>query len=191
MATIAAYNSTKRGSYKYKRVFYHTFIAIFTGSLLTMFMVIVVIIEVDPWYNPQYLIPLTGMVLGNSLNGISLGFDRYLSELKNRQGEIEELLTLGATTWEANREIFRNSVRAGSIPIINQMMVVGLVTLPGLMTGQILSGIDPFEAVKYQILIMFMIANTNSVSLVIFLFFAYKKVFDKNKRLKSEIIEKI
>ena len=114
----------------------------------------------DPWRQPQYTIPLLGMILGNTLNGISLGLGRLTEELAVRRDQVELLLSLAHTRWEAARlRAVRQAVRTGMIPTINAMMVTGIVSLPGMMTGQLLSGVDPVDAVKYQIVIMFLIAS--------------------------------
>jgi putative ABC transport system permease protein len=116
------------------------------------------IIRVQPWYDPQYLIPLLGMVLGNTLSGISLGLDRFMDSLATQRDQVETLLALGATRWEAAHSQVRDAIRVGMIPTVNSMMVMGLVSLPGMMTGQILAGANPIDAVRYQIVIIFMIA---------------------------------
>ncbi|CAN0600369.1 unnamed protein product, partial [Laminaria digitata] len=122
------------------------------------------VIGVEPWYRPQYLIPLLGMLLGNSLTALSLAIDHFLEQLDLRRDEVESDLAMGATRWEAARDPMREAVRKGMIPIINAMSVVGLVSLPGMMTGQILAGADPLGAVAYHILIMFMIAASTALS---------------------------
>ena len=127
-----------------------------------------VLVGVEPWWEPRYLIPLLGMVLGNGLTGISLCLDALLESLAERRDRVEMELAHGATRWEAARTPLRDAVRRGMIPIINAMMVVGLVSLPGMMTGQILAGADPLEAVEYQIVVMFMLAAATAVGALIF-----------------------
>jgi len=121
------------------------------------------IIKVAPWYDPQYLIPIFGMVFGNSLNGICLCLDRFTEYLRSRRQEVELLISFGATRAETTRDGARQAVRTGMIPIINNMTVAGIVSLPGMMTGQIVAGVSPVQAVAYQIVIMFMIAAANAV----------------------------
>ena len=116
------------------------------------------VIGVRPWYDPQYVIPLFGMILGNSLNGISLSLDRFLDHLSARRAEVELHLAYGASRREALAAPLRAAVRTGMIPIINAMAAAGIVSLPGMMTGQILAGSPPIQAVAYQIVVMFMIA---------------------------------
>jgi len=165
--------------------------AFFTLTLcgvLTTLLVTGAIINVKPWYQPRYLVPLLGMVLGNALTGVSLCLDSLLERLDRGRAEVEADLALGATRWEAARDHVREGVRRGLIPIVNAMMVVGLVSLPGMMTGQILAGEDPFEAVKYQIVVMFMIAGGTAMACSLGALFAYRRLFTFEHRLKSDLI---
>ena len=125
------------------------------------------VIGPDPWYDPRYLIPLAGMIIGNSMNGAALAAERLASEIDERREEIESALCLGADSRNASREAVRQAFRAALIPTVNTMAAMGLVALPGMMTGQILSGTEPVTAVKYQIAIM--CAITGSVGLTSFL----------------------
>jgi putative ABC transport system permease protein len=129
------------------------------------------------------------MVLGNSLTGISLCLDTLLEALSERRAYVETELALGASRWEAVREPLAQSVRRGLIPIINSMMVVGLVSLPGMMTGQILQGADPLQAVKYQIVVMFMIAASTSLGCMTMALLVYRRLFNERHQLRSEWIK--
>jgi len=146
------------------------------------------LVRVQPWYSPHYAIPLVGMILGNTLNGIALGLDRLGSELNARRAEVESLLALGATRWEAAREPVRQAIRTGMIPIINAMMVVGIVSLPGMMTGQLLAGVDPIQAVKYQIVIMFLIASGTALGTVGVVLLSYRRLFNANHQFLHWLI---
>jgi len=157
-------------------------------GLATTLTVTTLIIGVQPWYQPRYLIPLLGMVLGNSLTGISLSLDSLLESLAERRAEVEMELSLGASRWEAARTPLREAVRRGLIPIINSMMVVGIVSLPGMMTGQILAGADPLVAVKYQVVIMFMIAAATSLGSIGMVLLVYRRLFNDKHQLRSELI---
>ena len=126
-----------------------------------------VIIRPDTWYEPRYAIPLTGIVLGNAMNAASIAGDRFVGSLKNHQIEIETHLSLGATPAQAVEKYRQEAVKAGLIPTVNAMMVVGIVTLPGIITGQLLSGADPLNAAMYQMLIMFMLAFSNLLTSVL------------------------
>ena len=117
----------------------------------------------DPWYHPRYALPLLGMVLGNTMTGISLGLDVLTTGLSRSRAVVEAQLALGATRWEAVLPITRDALRSGFMPIINAMAAVGIVSLPGMMTGQILAGVEPTQAVKYQLLVMFLIAGGTGI----------------------------
>ncbi|RLC00715.1 MAG: iron export ABC transporter permease subunit FetB, partial [Deltaproteobacteria bacterium] len=134
-------------------------ISMSVSSFSITVLALTVIINIKPWYEPRYAIPLLGMVLGNTMSGISIGLDRLTQTAYEQRAIIEARLTLGQEWKEAIENIRRESTRSGMIPIINSMTVAGLVSLPGMMTGQILAGNPPMEAVKYQILIMFLIAG--------------------------------
>jgi len=135
------------------------------------------IVRPEPWYLPQYAIPLLGMMLGNSLNGVSLGLERLGEELSGKRRQIDAYLALGATRWEAAAEPIRTAVRTGLVPITNSMMVVGIVSLPGMMTGQLLAGTAPVEAVKYQVMIMFLIATATGIGTVTVVLLAFRRLF--------------
>jgi len=146
------------------------------------------IIGVDPWYAPSYFIPLLGMVLGNGMNGISLCLDHLLESFTLRRDVVEMELALGATSWESARGPVSSAVRRGMIPIINSMMVVGIVSLPGMMTGQILAGADPLRAVKYQIVIMFMIAAGTAMGSMLIAVLSYRALYNSRHQLVSDRI---
>jgi putative ABC transport system permease protein len=175
MLTAAARAAVGRSKRSFPGAELAAFGSLVLASSVTAFSVTEVVIGIDPWYEPRYVIPLMGMLLGNGLTGISLGMDRMLSDLVAHRQAIEGRLALGATTWRAILPWTRDAIRSGMIPILNSMSVVGLVSLPGMMTGQILAGAPPQDAVAYQILIMFMIAACTAIgtmSLCILCYFA-------------------
>ncbi len=132
------------------------------------------------------------MILGNTLNGIALGMDRLGQELDSHRDAVETLLALGATRWEAARAPIQQAVRTGMIPIINSMMVVGLVSLPGMMTGQLLSGQAPMEAVKYQIVIMFLIAAGAALGTVSVVLLGYRRLFNQDHQfLAGRLLKRV
>ena len=129
------------------------------------------------------------MLLGNALTGISLGLDRLLTRLSDARSVIEAQLALGATRWEASREALRDAIRTGMTPIMNTMLVVGIVSLPGMMTGQILAGAKPADAVKYQILVLFMIAATTALGTLGAVLFGFKRLFNDRHQLLYQRIQ--
>ena len=172
----------------YRGVLAHAWLTLLISATLTTFSVTGAIIGVDPWYEPQYLIPLMGMCLGNALTGISLCLDALLESLVERRSEVELRLCLGATSWEAARPMVQQAIRRGMLPILNTMTVVGVVSLPGMMTGQILAGADPLQAVKYQIVVMFMLAATTAIGCIIMTLLMFKSLFSASHQLRAKKI---
>ncbi len=161
-------------------------LSMFVSSFSITFLALTVVIEVEPWYAPQYAIPLLGMLLGNTMTGVSLAMDRMTDQLYLRKGEVEQRLLLGQTWQHASQGIRKDCMRTGMMPIINSMAAAGLVSLPGMMTGQILGGTPPVEAVKYQILVMFLIAAGTGFGVVGAIWATGRVLFDKRHRLRLE-----
>ncbi|AEF93313.1 Conserved hypothetical protein CHP00245 [Desulfotomaculum nigrificans CO-1-SRB] len=164
------------------------FLSLLASTYLVGTIVTVLIISPTPWYSARIVIPIFGMILGNSMNGIAISLDRLYGEARSRSAEIEALLTFGATPWEAIRYSVREAIRTGMTPTINSLMVVGLVSLPGMMTGQILGGADPREAVRYQIVVMLMIAAAVAIGCLLLVGLSYKKLFNQDGALQSFIL---
>ncbi len=159
-----------------------------TGSMLissftVTFLALTIMVGVDPWYTPQYAIPLLGMLLGNTMNGVALASDRLTTEIYNHRAMVEQRLLLGQNWQEASGDIRRDCMRTGMIPIINSMAAAGVVSLPGMMTGQILGGSSPLDAVKYQILIMFLIAAGTGFGVLTAIWLISRQLFDDRQRL--------
>ncbi|MBU0551321.1 ABC transporter permease, partial [Myxococcota bacterium] len=163
MILIAAREAAGRAKRGYRGVYLNTLVALLLSGLLIAALGTGVLIGVEPFWAPRYFIPFLGMILGNSLNGVSLGLDRALALLDEGRDAVELRLALGATRWEAARPVAVEAIRVGMIPIINTMSVVGLVSIPGMMTGQILGGTPPEEAARYQILILFLITASVAI----------------------------
>jgi len=190
MTLIAGVTAVRGSGHSYPGIWLNTLVSIGASSwLITLFALFVVIRGDQPWYQPQYAIPLLGMVLGNTLNGITLGLSALTDSLIARRGEVETLLALGATRWEAAAGPIRHAVRVGMIPIINSMMIVGVVSLPGMMTGQILSGAEPLDAVMYQIVIMFLIASGTALGTVAVVISTYLRLFNTRHQYLYERID--
>ena len=123
----------------------------------------------------------TGTITKSATEAIS-------QELAGKRAQVEALLTLGATRWEAARRPIQQAVRTGMIPIINSMMVVGIVSLPGMMTGQLLAGVDPLQAVKYQIVIMFLIASGTALGTVGVVLLSYRRLFNVDHQFLYQLV---
>ena len=163
--------------------------SIFVSSFSVSFFVLLAVIQQTPWYLPQYAIPLLSMVIGNTMTAVALALDQLTTQAWQQRAVIENRLALGETAWQAISDIRRNSIRVGMIPIINAMATAGLVNLPGMMTGQILSGVSPLEAVKYQILIMFMISTAAAIGSIIAVGFGAQHIFDARQRLRADRLQ--
>ena len=149
-------------------------------------LVLATVIRIDPWYAPQYAVPLLGMMLGNTMTGIAIGMERLTSTAWRESAVIEGRLLLGQTWQEAIGEIRRESIRSALIPTLNAMAVAGIVSLPGMMTGQILAGASPMEAVKYQILIMFIISSGTGFGAILAVSAGARRLFDQRERLRLD-----
>jgi putative ABC transport system permease protein len=137
------------------RIYYpKAFFSLIAGCLSVLTLVIVGVIRLDPWYEPRYLIPIAGMIFANAMNSVSLAAERYASEQKR-----------GVSFREARNAAFGASL----LPTVNAFFAVGLVSLPGMMTGQILAGISPLIAIRYQIMVMSMVFGASGISSAIFL----------------------
>jgi putative ABC transport system permease protein len=181
MTFIAGVTAANRNERRYPGIWLNTIISVWASAwIVTAFALFAVLQGVEKWYQPQYAIPLLGMVLGNTLNGISVGLNTFTEALVTRRGQVESLLALGATRWEAARAPVQHAVRTGLIPIVNSMMVVGLVSLPGMMTGQLVSGTAPIQAVKYQIVIMFLIASATALGTVAVVLLSFLRLFNED-----------
>lgn len=161
-------------------------LSMFISSFALTVYSLIVIVGTEPWYTPQYAIPLLGMMLGNTMTGVALAMDKLTTTAWQQRAVIEARLILGQDWRMAIGDITRDSVRVGMIPMINAMAAAGIVSLPGMMTGQILSGTDPVEAVKYQILIMFMITAGTGFSAMFATWVGAKHLFDERQRLRLE-----
>ena len=189
MTVIGGIVSIQRVHFRYPGIWISSLISVWASSWIMAAAALFVIVPVRPWYSPQYAIPLLGMILGNTLNGISLGLDRLGGELSAHRGKVETLLALGATRWEAARQPVQQAIRTGMIPLINSMMVVGIVSLPGMMTGQLLAGVNPLEAVKYQIVIMFLIASGTALGTVGVVLLSYRRLFGSDHQFLYQCLK--
>ena len=161
------------------------------ASVLVTTFALLTALRPSPWYDPRYAIPLLGMILGNCMTGIALGLDTLTTGLVNRRASVEAQLMLGATRWEAAAPVTRDALRSALMPTINSMAATGLVSLPGMMTGQILSGVPPAEAVKYQILVMFLIAGGTGFGAVAAVLGGVYRLTDGRHRLRLDRLQRL
>ncbi|HHH44746.1 MAG TPA: iron export ABC transporter permease subunit FetB [Gammaproteobacteria bacterium] len=165
-------------------------VSMFVSSFTVALFALLVVVGNEPWYQPQYAIPLLGMLLGNTMNGIALALDRLTQSAWEQRAVIEARLMLGHSAQEAMTDIRQQVFRSGLIPIINAMAAAGIVSLPGMMTGQILAGAEPVEAVKYQILIMFLIAGGAGFGTMAAVHLGVRRLFDARQRLRLDRLQR-
>lgn len=161
-------------------------LSMFISSFTVTVLALNVVIATEPWWTPQYAIPLLGMLLGNTMNGIALAMDRLTGGAWQQRAVIEQRLMVGQTWDEAVGSVRQEAMRVGMIPMINAMAAAGIVSLPGMMTGQILSGTPPIEAVKYQILIMFLITAGAGFGTMAAVWLGARRLFDERERLRVD-----
>lgn len=158
----------------------------FLAGLIATVFAVTAIIGSEPWWSPRFLLPILGMMIGNALAGVTLVLDTITSAATREKSAIEGRLALGATRWDALQDVLRRGLRTGLTPILSAMAVAGVVSLPGMMTGQILAGADPVEAMKYQIMIMFLIAGATGVAVVLAGLISVVLLTDERHRLRLD-----
>jgi putative ABC transport system permease protein len=162
-----------------------------TTMLATLFVTgfALLTLRPEPWFSPQVVIPLVGIVLGNVMNGVSISLNAFNTGLVRERAAIEARLALGATRYAALKAMQRSALRSGMIPIINQMSAAGIITLPGMMTGQILAGMAPLDAAKYQILILLLLSGGAGLGALGATIVAVWRATDERDRLRLDRLE--
>jgi putative ABC transport system permease protein len=162
-----------------------------TTMLATLFVTgfALLTLHPEPWFAPQVVIPLVGIVLGNVMNGVSISLNAFNTGLVRERAAIEARLALGATRYAALKAMQRSALRSGMIPIINQMSAAGIITLPGMMTGQILAGMAPLDAAKYQILILLLLSGGAGLGALGATIVAVWRATDERDRLRLDRLE--
>ena len=156
------------------------------ATLVTAILALTTAIRPHPWYDPRYAVSLVGIILGSVLNSGSLALEGIVGGVWRERTAIEAQLGLGVDYRAATLPLLREALRRGLLPIINQMSAAGLITLPGIMTGQIIAGMDPMEAVKYQILLMFLLAGASGVAALVVAELALRRLSDARQRLRLD-----
>ena len=188
MLSVAGYEVMARQERRFSGIWgigigtFSMFISSFSITLLALN----VVVNVEPWYTPQYLIPLLGMMLGNTMSGMAIALDNLTQAAWQQRGAIEARLMLGHTWNQAIGELRRRALRAGLIPIINAMAAAGVVSLPGMMTGQILAGSPPLEAAKYQLMILLLITVGTGLGAIAAVSLGSHRLFDHRQRLRLD-----
>jgi len=157
--------------------------AIGAGAVVAVVPVFAGVVPLHPWYEARYLVPISGMMLSNAMNTVALAFERIFASARTEADQVEALLALGATPRQALERQVRATLRAALLPTINGLLTVGLVALPGMMTGQIVSGIEPEQAVRYQIVILYQLVAVAAVAGFVALAFARRLLFTSRSQL--------
>lgn len=160
-----------------------TALSMILGTVVSLLYFTFIVIRFDPWYDPRYFIPIAGMIIGNSMTGITLGVSRLVEGMNTQKPMIEGALMLGATPKVAAKPIVDNAFETAILPTINSMVGMGIVFLPGMMTGQILSGVSPVTAIEYQIAIMLGILGSVALSIITFVQLGYKTFFNEQDQI--------
>jgi putative ABC transport system permease protein len=181
MITVAAKNAAKRGE-GLPYIFWKIFLTISIVEIITQAFLLG--LHIVP-ATPQYIISISGMIIGNSMVIANLFLNRLKGELEMRKEEVLLILSLGGSTKQSIYPILKQSIRSSLIPTIESQRTIGLVQLPGMMTGQIVAGADPIQAVRFQLLIVFMIMSAASLTSIILGFLTYPGLFNKHQQLNG------
>lgn len=190
MLLVADWSILRRAGLKARYFFLATFMAVASSIIFSTAYLVVLVIQPEHYYDARYIVPLAGMILGNCLQGNVIALERFYYTLRKNQLEYETFLMLGATRWEAVRPYYRAAIKAAINPAIASMATMGLVSLPGMMTGQILGGSDPWIAVKYQIAIMICIFTSTVIACIFNLKLSLNIAFDAFDVLRTEMVDK-
>lgn len=188
MVFFAALSGIKNSSLRLKRFLLQTFLAMLFPTFFTLFYFNLLVVQIPNIFRADIMIPIGGMMLGNILKSNIVALKTFFTLVKREEKVYLYLLATGATRNEALRPFFKEAVRTAMAPNLAMMATAGLVSLPGMMTGQIIGGSDPALAVKYQIMLMVMIFFTGLVSILIQLYFAVKQGFDSNDRFDKSVL---
>lgn len=180
MTVNAAWNAKKRGK-EIEGGFWISFVSISIGTMITL---AILIIAGAIKYQPYQMVPVGGMIISNAMIALGLCFKQMSSSFRDKRDEVETKLALGADVLTASKEIIKDSIKTGMLPTIDSTKTLGIVALPGMMTGLILAGTSPVEAIKFQIMVTFMMLSTTSISSFLACYLSYSKFFNERKQLK-------
>lgn len=189
MTLIAAYTTVRRSGLKLKLMFVPVFIAGAFSIAITDAYFLGYVVKLDNMFEARYFIPITGMLLGNTLKTIIIALSYYFKQLDKESGLYKWYLANGATRAEALTRFKREALKIAFNPVIAATAIVGLISLPGMMTGQILGGSSPNVAIKYQIMLMITVFSTSLISVIITLLISDRHVFDGMDNLKDVFTE--
>jgi len=187
MLVVANLSILNKAGLKRRLFFWRSLTGVAGSTLFVSGWFILVAIRPEPVYDARYMVPIVGMILGNCLRSNVLSLERFYSGIRKNENEFMTYLMLGATLREAVRPYLRDAVKAAINPSVATMATMGIVSLPGMMTGQILGGALPMEAIKYQIGIMICIFTAMVVAALVNILLSLPIAFDNHQRLKPDV----
>ena len=190
MMAVANSHTIRSAHLNIRHFFAGSFLAIVTGTTVILFIFVGMVIRPQPLYDARYLIPIGGMILGNCLRSNILTLERFFSALKKNRKEYQTYLSLGATTFEATLPFARSALSAAVTPTLSTMTTMGIVSLPGMMTGQLLGGAVPLTAIKYQIAIMICILTSSVITATINILIGIRIGFDRYGNVLEKVYRK-
>jgi putative ABC transport system permease protein len=159
--------------------------AIFTGLIVAVGYIILVVIKPNSWHQPQYLLACAGISLGYLLNNTAIAGERLIGEIDRHQAEIETRLSLGATPMQAIESYRQIAIKSALLPTIDTLMVAGLVTIPGFLSGELMMGLNPVNAAGYQIVVMLMVMAGNTIATILVTSGIANRYFNQYDQLQS------
>lgn len=189
MIFFATFSTIKTSELNYSYFLFPVFFAFLTSTFLILFIFNGLLIDLQRTFDARYLIVIGGMLLGNSLKGDIIGISHFYQAIRRDEKRYFYHLSMGANQLEALIPFFRESMIAALKPFIASMATIGLVSLPGMMTGQILEGASPFQAVKYQIVIMIAIFTSTTLTICFTILLSLKQSFDDYGILKNDVFK--
>ena len=161
------------------------FLSLVITMLLMLALVTELIVRPHPWYAPQLVVPLTGMLLGNTVSALAVGLSRFYESMEERRDEVDMMLALGATAWESARPSVISSIRLGLLPTTASLASSGIVTIPGMMAGQVIAGGDPLNAAKYQFVVFGAIAALTLLADGLIMAMVYRTCFTTDDQYQT------
>jgi putative ABC transport system permease protein len=190
MVILASYEAVARTKYFFPGMFWFVLATLLANVTCVSLFSFGIILRPDPLWDPQYVIPIVGMLLGNCINGAALSLNSMLTSLVESSREVELMLSFGANSYEASSRLLRDAVRTGAMPQLNTLSIIGIISIPGMMTGQILAGSSVTDAAHYQMLIIYLISICSFGTILTEVYFVIGFTFDSSCMLRTDRLTK-
>ncbi|KAF7723736.1 hypothetical protein EC973_001712 [Apophysomyces ossiformis] len=190
LVLLGAYETVFNRSKKtFKGLFFLMFVILFVSNFLIGLVGAAFVLQEKPFWTPTKFIPIIGMLLGNSMGSVAMATERCLDQFSVHAPLLETRLAYGATRYEAGLPLAIDAIRIALLPVITQLSVMGMINIPGMMTGQIMAGTPMMQAVIYQECIMFMVAASSALGVVMVVVSCLVVLIDEHQTLRSDKIE--